>query len=106
MSRCRDVGASRRPADSRTGGRLSSGNSRDLRLSRLWPWIEESVARRYAFAAVMAVGAALLHWMIYLVTQGRVTFIFFIPAIVLVTTIAGRGPGVLVAAIGLVNSAM
>jgi PAS domain S-box-containing protein len=87
-------------------GRLSSGKSWDLRLSRLWPWIENSVARRYAFAAVLAVAAALMHWAIYPVTQGRVTFIFFIPAIVLVTTIAGRGPGVLVAVVGLVNSAM
>jgi PAS domain S-box-containing protein len=85
---------------------LSAGKSWDLRLSRLWPWIEKSITRRYAFAAVLAVAAALLHWAIYPVTQGRVTFIFFIPATVLVTTIAGRGPGVLVAVIGLINSAM
>src|SRR6185369_1856303 len=39
-------------------------------------------------------------------TQSRVTFIFFIPAIVLVTTIAGRWPGAVVAILGLVNSAM
>jgi PAS domain S-box-containing protein len=73
---------------------------------RLWPWIGTSVARRIAFAVVMAVVAVLLHWAIYPVTQGRVTFIFFIPATVLVTTIAGRGPGVLVAVIGLLNSAL
>ena len=47
----------------------------------------------------------LLHWLIFPVTQSRVTFIFFIPAIVLATTIAGRWPGVLVAVVGLVNSA-
>ncbi|HTU68078.1 MAG TPA: ATP-binding protein [Steroidobacteraceae bacterium] len=77
-----------------------------MRLSRLWPWIERTIARRYAFAAVMAVGAAVLHWAIFPMTQGRITFIFFIPAIVLVTTIAGRGPGGLVAVIGIVNSAL
>ena len=49
--------------------------------------------------------AAGLHWLIYPVTQSRVTFIFFIPATVLATTIAGRWPGVLVAVVGLINSA-
>ena len=49
--------------------------------------------------------ATSLHWAIFPVTQSRVTFIFFIPAIVLATTIAGRWPGVLVAVVGLVNSA-
>jgi signal transduction histidine kinase/CheY-like chemotaxis protein len=53
----------------------------------------------------MALAAAALHWAIYPLTQARVTFIFFIPVIVLVTTIAGRGPGALTAVIGLVNSA-
>jgi PAS domain S-box-containing protein len=54
----------------------------------------------------MALIALALHWAIFPITQSRVTFIFFIPAIVLVTTIAGRGPGVLVAVVGLVNSAL
>ncbi|MEJ0084280.1 MAG: ATP-binding protein [Pseudomonadota bacterium] len=53
----------------------------------------------------MGVAAAVVHWAIYPFTQARITFIFFIPAIVLVTTIAGRGPGALTAAIGLINSA-
>jgi len=44
--------------------------------------------------------------LIFPITQARVTFIFFLPAIVLVTTIAGRWPGVLVAVIGLANSAL
>jgi PAS domain S-box-containing protein len=88
------------------GSRVSSGSSWDLRLSRLLPWIEKSVGRRYAFAAALAVAAAVLHWAIYPLTQSRVTFIFFIPATVLVTTLAGRGPGVLVAVIGLVNSVL
>jgi signal transduction histidine kinase len=35
-----------------------------------------------------------------------VTFIFFVPAIVLATTLGGRWPGVVVAVIGLVNSAL
>jgi signal transduction histidine kinase/CheY-like chemotaxis protein len=53
----------------------------------------------------MAAAAAALHWLIFPITQSRVTFIFFIPAIVLVTTVAGRWPGVVVAVVGLVNSA-
>ena len=71
----------------------------------MWPWIEKTAPRRFAFAAVLAATAAALHWAIYPVTQSRVTFIFFIPAIVLATTIAGRGPAVLVAVVGLVYSA-
>jgi signal transduction histidine kinase/CheY-like chemotaxis protein len=62
--------------------------------------------RRFAFAAVLGFAAAALHWAIFPITQARVTFIFFIPAIVLVTTIAGRWPGVLVALIGIANSAL
>jgi signal transduction histidine kinase/CheY-like chemotaxis protein len=84
---------------------LISRISREFGFLRLWPWIEKSAPRRIAFAVVMGIAAAALHWLIYPVTQGRVTFIFFIPAIVLVTTIAGRWPGALVAIIGLVNSA-
>jgi signal transduction histidine kinase/CheY-like chemotaxis protein len=80
--------------------------SREFRLARLWPWIEKTVLRRVGFAAVMAAAAAALHWAIFPIVQGRITFIFFIPAIVLVTTIAGRWPGVLVACVGLVNSAL
>jgi PAS domain S-box-containing protein len=53
----------------------------------------------------MALAAGAVHWAIYPFTQARITFIFFIPAIVLVTTIAGRGPGALTAVIGLLNSA-
>ena len=53
----------------------------------------------------MALVAAALHWLIFPITQSRVTFIFFIPATVLATTIAGRWPGVLVAVVGLINSA-
>jgi PAS domain S-box-containing protein len=62
------------------------------------------VARRFAFAAVLAAAATLMHWAIFPVTQARVTFIFFIPATVLATTIAGRWPGALVALVGLANS--
>ena len=80
--------------------------SRGFGLSRLWPWIERTVLRRALFAAVVGVAAAALQWAIYPITQGRVTFIFFIPAIVLVTSIAGRSPGALVALIGLFNSAL
>ncbi len=51
----------------------------------------------------MALAAALLQWLVYPLSQGRITFIFFVPAIVLVTTIAGRWPGALVAVVGLIN---
>ena len=88
------------------GGSLFSRISRDFGLARLWPWIEKTPARRFAFAAIVAVVASLLHWLIYPITQGRTSFIFFPPAIILVTTIAGRWPGVLVAVIGAVNSAL
>ena len=54
----------------------------------------------------MGFAAAVLHWAIFPITQARVTFLFFIPAIVLVTTIAGRWPGVLVAVLGIANSAL
>jgi signal transduction histidine kinase/CheY-like chemotaxis protein len=40
------------------------------------------------------------------VVQGRISFVFFVPAIVLATTIAGRWPGVLVATVGLFNSVL
>jgi len=55
---------------------------------------------------VLAITAAALHWAIFPITQSRVTFIFFIPAIVLATTLAGRWPSVLVAVVGLINSAV
>jgi len=80
--------------------------SRDFGLARLWPWIEKTPMRRFSFAAIVAVAASLLHWLIYPLTQGRTSFIFFPPAIILVTTIAGRWPGILVAAIGVFNSAL
>ncbi len=75
-------------------------------MARLWPWIERTPTRRFAFAAFVAFMAVLLHWLIYPLTQGRTSFIFFPPAIILVTTIAGRGPGILVATIGVFNSAL
>ena len=55
---------------------------------------------------MLAITAAALHWAIFPITQSRVTFIFFIPAIVLATTLAGRWPSVLVAVVGLINSAV
>jgi PAS domain S-box-containing protein len=75
-------------------------------LARLWPWIEKSTARRAGFALVLALIAAGVHWLIYPLTQGRITFLFFVPAIVLATTLAGRWPGALVALVGIVNSAL
>ena len=78
----------------------------DVRFARLWPWIEKTGTRRFVFAVIIGAIAAALHWMIFPITQSRVTFIFFIPAIVLVTTIAGRWQGAVVAVMGLVNSAL
>ncbi len=54
----------------------------------------------------MSIAAAALHWVVYPITEGRASFIFFPPAIILVTTIAGRWPGALVALIGIFNSAL
>jgi len=79
--------------------------SKEFRLARLWPWIERTAIRRFGFAATLSAMAVALHWLIYPITQSRVTFIFFIPATVLATTIAGRWPGVVVAVVGLINSA-
>ena len=47
-----------------------------------------------------------MHWAINPITQSRVTFIFFLPAIVLTTTLVGRWPGALVAVLGIINSAL
>src|SRR5882672_2284037 len=77
-----------------------------LGFARLWPWIERSVFRRFAFAVIVASVAVALHWVVFPLTQGRTAFLFFPPAIILVTTIAGRWPGALVALIGLVNSVL
>ena len=85
---------------------LPSRLKSELHISRLWPWIEKTTPRRFAFAAIVGVCAAAMHWAIFPITHSRVTFIFFIPAMMLTTIIAGRWPGVLVAVMGLVNSAI
>jgi len=77
-----------------------------LRFARLWPWFERTAPRRLAFAVIIGLLAAALHWAIFPITQSRVTFIFFIPAIVLTTTLVGRWPGAVVAVMGLLNSAL
>ncbi len=100
-------GGSNLPPNQRLAGWvLFSRISRDFGMARLWPWIEKSPARRFSFAAIVAVSASLLHWLIFPLTHGRTSFIFFPPAIILVTTIAGRWPGILVASIGVLNSAL
>jgi signal transduction histidine kinase len=98
--------AAGRLTGSRQGGFLITRLKTEFRFAWLWPWIEQSVARRFVFATIVGLLAATLHWLIFPVTQARVTFIFFIPAIVLATTIAGRWPGALVALMGIVNSAL
>src|SRR5690348_5707137 len=76
----------------------------EIPLARLWPWIEKTAPRRFTFAVILGVLAGALQWLILPVTQGRVPFIFFVPAIVLASTLAGRWPGALVAVMGLTNS--
>src|SRR3954468_25077831 len=76
------------PGEARLITRLNA----EFGLDRLWPWIEKTALRRVAFALIVGSEAAALHWLIFPITQARVTFISFLPAIVLVTTIAGRWP--------------
>jgi PAS domain S-box-containing protein len=73
-------------------------------MARLWPWIERTAWRRVAFAVVVGLLAAALQWAIFPTTQARIPFLFFLPAIVMVTAVAGRWPGALVAVVGLLNS--
>jgi PAS domain S-box-containing protein len=86
------------------GPSLISHSPQELRLARLWPWIESTPARSYGFAVILGLAATGLHWLLLPLTQGRISFIFFVPAIVLATTLTGRWPGTLVAAIGIVNA--
>ena len=72
---------------------LKSRRETEFGVARLWPWIEKTRPRRFVFAVVISLCAAALHWAIFPITQSRVTFIFFIPAIVFTTTLAGRWPG-------------
>jgi PAS domain S-box-containing protein len=69
-------------------------------------WSITSVRHRYAFAAAVGVIAVGIHWLLFPLTHGRIPFLIFVPAIVLVAALAGRGPGLLVAAAGLINSTL
>jgi PAS domain S-box-containing protein len=82
---------------------LVSRRPRDFGTARLWSWLERSLPRRLGFAVILGFTAAVLHWLLFPFTQGRVTYLFFVPATVLATTVAGRWPGALVALIGLLN---
>jgi signal transduction histidine kinase/CheY-like chemotaxis protein len=69
-------------------------------------WLGRGAPQRFAFALVIGIATAALHWAMFPWLQGRISFLLFPPAILIVTTIAGRWPGVFVASIGLANSAL
>src|SRR5687767_11238639 len=69
-----------------------------------WPWVEQSVFRRYLFAVLVTLIAVSGHWLLYMWMQGRVPFLLFVAALVLVTALAGRGPGALVLLVGALNA--
>jgi signal transduction histidine kinase/CheY-like chemotaxis protein len=76
------------------------------RLLNLTGWIGRGAQFRFAFAIVVGLVVAALHWAIFPLTAGRISFLLFPPAILVVTTLAGRWPGALVGFIGLLNSAL
>jgi PAS domain S-box-containing protein len=69
-----------------------------------WPSFEQSAFARYALALCVAALAACAHWSFYPVLHGRVPFLLFLPSVILVTAIAGRGPGLVVVIAGLLNA--
>src|SRR5690349_6602642 len=69
-------------------------------------WSRASLGHRYAFGAAVAVIAIGVHWLMFPFTHGRIPFLLFVPAIVVVATLAGRGPGLVVAFAGLINAAL
>lgn len=71
-----------------------------------WAWLERSFLSRYAFAAAIVLFAAATHWMLLPYTQGRIPFLLFLPAIIFVTVLAGRGPGHLVLLAGAINATL
>jgi PAS domain S-box-containing protein len=71
-----------------------------------WSLLERSLLARYAFAAAIAAVAALGHWAMFPYTGGRIPFLLFLPAIILATAYAGRGPGLLVIAAGALNASL
>src|SRR5678815_3622446 len=71
-----------------------------------WAVLERSVVARYALAAMLGGLAAAAHWAMYPYIHGRIPFLLFLPSIILVTALAGRGPGLIVIAIGVVNASL
>lgn len=61
---------------------------------------ERALGAPYALAAVVALCAALAQWGLVSVTGARLPFLLFMPAMLLTALFVGRGPGLLVAAIG------
>ena len=61
---------------------------------------------RYAFALALIAIAASTHWLIFPFTESRIPFLLFVPATILATAAAGRGPGLLVVIAGVVNGSL
>jgi PAS domain S-box-containing protein len=68
--------------------------------------LERSIAARYAFACALIAIATSVHWLLFPFTQSRIPFLLFIPAIILATAAAGRGPGLLVVLAGAINGSL
>jgi PAS domain S-box-containing protein len=64
-----------------------------------WAWLERSVLARYAFGAAVTLLAVAGQWLMF-------PFLLFLPAIIFVTVLAGRGPGYLVFAAGAINATL
>jgi signal transduction histidine kinase/CheY-like chemotaxis protein len=65
-----------------------------------------SRGRRYALAAIAALAAAILQWMVTPVVGQRIPFLFFLIAIGVAGFYAGRGPSLFVLVIGGLNAAL
>lgn len=64
------------------------------------PW------RRYAVAMALSALAVVCQWLLQPWLQGRVPFVFFLPAVALAAALAGRGPGWLPLLAGMVSGAL
>ncbi|WP_280154458.1 ATP-binding protein [Piscinibacter sp. XHJ-5] len=68
-------------------------------------WMQRSGAGAYVVAAGLALAAAGLHWLIEPFTDARSPFLFYLPILTITAAIAGRGPALVVLAIGALNGA-
>jgi PAS domain S-box-containing protein len=70
------------------------------------PIRRDSLIRSYGLGVVVAVVAAMLHWLVRPLVDERIPFVFFLPALALVAAAVGRGPAVLVLVAGALNLAL